>query len=120
MNMEFKDMTERLTEEQKKRLAEVKTEDDLKKLLLEDEKLNKVAGGWFKRPSAPGGCFRPEDRWVREWGWKDDYCPECGTMISRDVTRCPKCGTTWDNIDYDYKYYLHTLIENKDPSLRGL
>ena len=45
MNMELKDLTERLTEEQKKRLAEVKTEDDPKKLLLEDEELNEVAGG---------------------------------------------------------------------------
>ena len=63
--MELKDITDRLTEEQKKRLAEVKTEDDLKKLLLEDEELNEIAGGWDKELIAADGCYRTVREYIR-------------------------------------------------------
>ena len=76
--MEFKDITERLTEEQKKRLKEVKTEDDLKKLMLEDEQLKEITGG------AGGiiGCFQPNET----------TCACCRSHKIFNFGRCSDCG----------------------------
>ena len=59
--MNFNDLTNRLSEKQKQRLVEAKTQEDLdelftpSKLLLTDDQLGKVAGGTC---SSYGGCFR--------------------------------------------------------------
>ena len=96
--MELKDMTDRLTEEQKKRIAEEKTEDDLNKLVLEDEQLDEVAGGWYKTGQGPDGFFGPKV-WVRKWG--DNRCPECGAPLKPDDKSCIRCRTSWKFSD-DY------------------
>ena len=104
MNMELKDITERLSEEQKKRLAEVKTEDDLKKLLIEDEELNKIAGGWYYKQGP--GCFSPRT-YFRSYG--DNNCPKCGAPLTVMDYRCSNCGQTWyfsdDYLEKAYKPY---------------
>ena len=116
--MELKDLTERLTEEQKKRLAEVKTEDDLKKLMLEDEELNEVAGGWtYVYKNTPRGCFSARI-WFRSSG--DNNCYGCGAPLSREDKSCPKCGRTWTllyaldpgEINQETKKPLESIIIN--------
>ena len=81
--MNFKDITGRLSEGQKKRLMEAKTKEDLKGIKLSDEELIGVAGG--------GGCFEPV--WT---------CEKCGFGRNlMDQHACTQCGESRFGFDFD-------------------
>ncbi len=81
--MNFKDVTDRLSAEQKKRLRDAGTKEELDELFtgekteLTDDQLDEAAGG--------AGCFRPKNT--------GPECPTCGMPVSSTTGTCPYCGT---------------------------
>lgn len=84
--MNFKDITEHLSPEQKKRLKNAKTKEELdevftsEKMMLTDDQLGEVAGG-------AGGCFLPKHT-----------CARCGWTGYFKDSKCGVCGWQWGDI----------------------
>ena len=88
--MNYNDITNRLSEKQKQRLVEAKTQEDLDELFtpdkmsLSDDQLGAVAGGIW-------GCYHPSAIEGEENDYERWECPTCG-QTGTPGTMCGDCG----------------------------